>query len=153
MRPSPAEIVVKTLRADRQSSHASIAVAGRCTALDGARISFHRYFDIVGQCKARLTPSRSALSPRVKTDWVFRRPGRCCLVDVRGTHGLPLQICKQRFDVALLRRCFTRRVRIKIAIRTLSHTPRQVHVQRKWRRLHAKRCSISATSFRRAWPR
>ena len=136
MRPSAFRCaLVETLDADRQPVHAARAKLRELVGFEGAGIGFERDFGVGVERQQRAHVRQQAVEP------VRRQQARRAAADEHRMHlAAPdqrqrhFEIGAQRVEILVLReRVAFPLVRIEIAIRTLAHAPRKMHVQRQRR--------------------
>ena len=128
----------KGLRPERHAVDAGVAIPGEAAAFDGPRVGFQRHFHIVRECDSlpqrqqqpaeflRLEQTRRAAAEEYRID--------PALPDER---QLEVEITNQRINVRGVGHGRLQLMRVEIAVRTLAHAPRHVHVQGERRRGHS----------------
>src|SRR5881275_562962 len=126
---------IEALGAERYACDAGRPVFAECAALDRARVGFERHLQARGELE-HVARRREELADRARREEA-RRPA----AEEDADHLAPGDLTRLRFEIAretaevgALRELPGERVGVEIAVRTLAHAPRKVHVERERRR-------------------
>lgn len=151
--------VVKTLNPERQTIDAGLGIGFELRLVGRSGVRLHRDFRVRGDGHAR-TDSVKKRRETLRTHEGRRSAPEVDCLDFPTAResSFPFEFAKERLDITLLGDR-PRRVRIEIAVGTLSHAPRPVHVERQRNRQgiqrHAQpqRFARSPAISRKAAPR
>ena len=138
--PEPLQrLVVKALNPERQAVDAGLGIGFELRFVGGSWIRLHRDFRVGRDGNARTNASEQRRKP-FRAHEGGRSAPEVDRLDFPAARvfGFPFEFTKERLDIALLGNG-PRRVRIEVAVWTLSHAPGPVHVERQRNRLGIQR--------------